>query len=391
MKKLIVAILLLFIVSKSFSQGLGDGPIAQTKGILYSKSTYSAVTDFTATGITPTISGTAIRLPAGASNFSQTLDLTGFINTDENVEMEVNFTIRTATSGTAYGIGIGKRSTNVYFPNTTLAQCSMLTGGTSGLFLGNAVAAISSVTDATLGTFSLNDVVILKFKQYKNNISCYVENVTTGYKNSTFYKDLLDNPGTITGRLPTTSNFCIWQIGTQIIDINSVKVTSFQPINKPLWFLGDSKTHGYAALSPEARFCELLGGNIYAAGGDRTVELITSIPYFLKLNPRGIVILEIGSNDLRSSVVTGTWQANYASIVSQLTAAGLTVYHMVIPETTLNQSALTTYIQTTYGQNKMIDMTGFVVSTMCSADAVHPNIVGNKFIADKIKMSGLIK
>ena len=40
------------------------------------------------------------------------------------------------------------------------------------------------------------------------------------------------------------------------------------------------------------------------------------------------VLLSIGCNDVRNSIAAGTYEANYASIVSQLVAAGIDVYHL---------------------------------------------------------------
>jgi hypothetical protein len=103
------------------------------------------------------------------------------------------------------------------------------------------------------------------------------------------------------------------------------------------------------------------------------------------LQPKN-VLLNIGRNDLFYGIASGTWQANYASIVSQLQAAGINVIHLMpIPETTQDQTALTTFINSTYPTANKIDVSGsWVNGTDLSSDNTYPNPAGDTLIANTV-------
>jgi len=141
-----------------------------------------------------------------------------------------------------------------------------------------------------------------------------------------------------------------------------------------------------------ANLCRALGiVDVFGGEGDRSVETVNDIPYILTFKPK-YVVLNIGRNDIGSGVSSATWQANYASIVSQLKAAGCTVIHLLpIPEGGgLDQSALKTYITTTYSGDLMIDPSTGWSSSYNSTDGVHPNAAGHRYIASLIINSGYI-
>jgi lysophospholipase L1-like esterase len=104
------------------------------------------------------------------------------------------------------------------------------------------------------------------------------------------------------------------------------------------------------------------------------------LPELLNVNPR-YVILQIGRNDISLGISAATWQANYANIVNTLNAAGVTVYHQLpLPEVTLNQAALTTYIHANYSNVLTVPGT-WNTGTDLAADNIHPNASGNSKVA----------
>ena len=356
------------------------------RGIVYEKTTFANTSDFTATGFTPTISGNYLRIAGGSSDFTKYVTINNLITSDEDIEMEVKFIIRTAPNSSGFGIGIGKKSINSYYTNSFVGQFSMATGN-AGIYMNKGdFTNIKTVTDATFSGWSVNDTIVARWKQVGNVISCQATNLNTGYVLNSQYKDSLKDPTAVTARLPTTSQFAIYEIGNQILDIVSVKVNSYSKLNQ-VAFVGDSKLHGYAAVDIKKRAANLCGAITYAGGGDRTVEMAQSIPYLITLKPK-LVVLNIGRNDLASSVTTGTWQANYTSIVTQLTGAGIKVIHLLpIPET-LDQTALYNYIVSTYGLKNCINpIADYNTTNFNSTDNVHPNANGNQFLADLILSS----
>ena len=362
------------------------------RGVVFNKTSFANASDFTSTGVTTSIVSGAIRMAAGTGDFARYMVLNNSTNTDENIEVEVKFIIRTAIGAAAYGFGIGKRSINTNYPNTVIGQFSMVTGGNAGLYLnqGN-FTNVKSAVDATMATFSVGDACKMVWRQNGNVITLYCENTTTGYARTIMYKDDLKDVTAATSYLPTTGQIAIYQVGNQIIDITAFKVTSFSKLNQRFALVGDSKFVGFGSADIYKRIGAFIPNSItYAGGGDKTAELAASVPYLITLKPQ-TVLLNIGRNDLGFGIASGIWQANYASIVSQLTTAGIKVIHVLPMPESVDQTALYNYITTTYGKKNCIDPVGAgYIGGLNSADGVHPSPAGMVWIADLINSSQLI-
>jgi len=88
---------------------------------------------------------------------------------------------------------------------------------------------------------------------------------------------------------------------------------------------------------------------------------------------------------------TADWRSEYESIVSEAQAAGIQVIHLLpIPES-CDQTALTTFIKTTYPNAPMIDVSQEWLPDYLSADGSHPNQAGHAYIANQILASGIIE
>jgi len=85
--------------------------------------------------------------------------------------------------------------------------------------------------------------------------------------------------------------------------------------------------------------------------------VLNSMPEILAMAPKE-VYFGIGSNDPRTGVPYSTYTANYASIVSQLTAAGIKVWHLlpIYEPSGLNQVPLRDFIVSTYSADDIIDL-----------------------------------
>lgn len=147
-----------------------------------------------------------------------------------------------------------------------------------------------------------------------------------------------------------------------------------------LLIIGDSKSEGYYAPITE-RISGLWKSNnpskvvqLNAGSGNVTQDILNNMPEILIQEPKN-VILFIGRNDISNGVLTATWQANYASIVSQLEAIGCVVWHQLPTPDSLSQVALTNYINATY-TNLIASPPTFVLATD-TVDNIHPNVSGS--------------
>jgi len=175
--------------------------------------------------------------------------------------------------------------------------------------------------------------------------------------------------------------------------VNTFDFTDNQYKNIYLNIIGDSKSEGYRVQTLANRFSNLIewktGGMVQLAAGSGNVtqDILNNMPEILSQKAK-YVMLFIGRNDIANGVAAGTWQANYLNIVKQLEGNGTVVYHQLpLTETVLNQSALTTYINTTFEAKKIIPIpSGWSTTTDLSSDGIHLSIQG----ADKVYQNALI-
>jgi lysophospholipase L1-like esterase len=248
----------------------------------------------------------------------------------------------------------------------------------------------TAITTANVasGNAAVNDVLRLTYSQRAAVITLNIENLTQGTTNSLIATSPLDG-NTALFQPPNVGRFRVCVIaGTY--DLINLSLISQQMLRQQVACFGDSKTAGLSALSDAARWGNLIGPhfsgiNVIGGSGDYTATKLTEMSYLLSLQPRN-VILNIGRNDLKYGIASATWQANYASIVSQLQTAGINVVHLMpIPETQQDQTALTSFINTTYPSANKIDVTSaWVNATDLSADTIHPNPAGHTLIANTI-------
>ena len=136
-----------------------------------------------------------------------------------------------------------------------------------------------------------------------------------------------------------------------------------------------------------------LGYRAYQLAGndEQTADILTAIPEIIARAPK-YVILMIGGNDIRYSVAAGTYEANIASIVSQLQAAGITVYLSTYPveNSGVNMTTLNAWIAATYPSNYIDVNNGFsqtgsgVPASWLYGDTIHPTQLFHNYIAQTI-------
>jgi hypothetical protein len=365
--------------SNTYSAGLqliGTNVKQKLFTTIYQKSLFTDLSDFTATGFTPTIVNNSIQLTSGALDFNQYFTLNNNTNADENIDFEIIVKVL----ATGYGFSIGKRTANTWYTASSNLQVSMTE---NQIKLGGQFKTLSTVT--------VNDILKVRYFQRGGRLVGSVENLTTGTYNFLTIQPEFNPVKTVLR--PNTNNYTIWNHqGT--FNIMSMNIRSAIPYAPDVVCIGDSKTFGYSSTSQNLRWTSLLNslGNVitYAGDGDRTVEAVLSVNYIIKFKPK-YVILAIGRNDLGSGVSTSTWQSNYQSIVNTLTAAGTTVIHLFgMGEPGLDQTALWSWINSTYSTNKIDISSVWVNATMVSTDNIHPNEFGHRFISSQVIASGLI-
>ncbi|MBY0328734.1 arylesterase [Patescibacteria group bacterium] len=168
-------------------------------------------------------------------------------------------------------------------------------------------------------------------------------------------------------------------------------ITNFPPVQGPIVALGDSLVFGYGSTMGND-FVSLLakdtGREIINMGinGNTTADGLARIDTVLALKP-SIVLVLLGGNDfLRKVPATQTFQ-NLDSIVEKLQAHGVVVVVLGIQGGVLHDpfkesfEELVTRRGTGYVPNVLAGMIG---NQSLMYDAIHPNDVGYKKLADKV-------
>lgn len=391
-------------VPQSYLFNKGNGitefrnPDATPLGVIYNKNSWSDLSDFDqAGGITASVVSNKIQVSGGTPGvYTQLLkikaDTTGLLNWKFGIKVKIG-TI--TANGPSYGIGIN--SINGFIPVSCVARVGFTSGnsGNSQVFLDRGQSGVFTNYAATSTTAAkklkavANDYVWLTVEQIGTNvvvISAY--NMTT----NSGEVDTLFNPaitGTSNGtvQLHNTGLFSVYSQGGSFT-IDSISITSNEFKNASVLCLGDSKTMGVGPYYPDNAFVNILSRRYRTVvnegnSADRTTEALARVTEIIALKPKQ-VLLNIGRNDLASGVSTGTWQANYAAIVTRLTAAGIQVIHLQpFWESTQDQSALYAFINSNYS-NIIDTYAATIVPGSTATDAIHPSDSGGVRIANAI-------
>jgi lysophospholipase L1-like esterase len=225
-------------------------------------------------------------------------------------------------------------------------------------------------------------------------ISGFVEDQTTGQIVNLSYTYTPQPAGT--GQTPPNiGTYSIYSFGgTQTL--TSLKISSGTAKGADVACIGDSKTVPIGSTNYAGGWCNLLQSGGYraltlAGSGDLTASIVAEVPEIIALAPKNAVLM-IGGNDVRSSVSSGTYEANISSIVSSLTAAGINVYVSTYPveNSGVNMTTLNTFIASTFPTsfidiNNSFPQTGSgVPATWLFTDSVHPAQPFHTYIAQSV-------
>lgn len=355
-------------------------------GSLANFTTFTSLTGFVPNAATPTVSGGQLHFTGGAQNFSQSLDW----NYDTTLpEWTMTSTIVAGTpSSTSAGVGLGIRSYNaggaLYITVANVDLTNTANAGFLFIYQNDGQAGGQSPTKIT---FSAGDSIRLTFVREFDTFTATASNITTGgapvtatFRYQFYYAQ--------TKLSPNRGKFALYNFGGSQ-GVSSFSISSVVPKGVDLMCVGDSKTVSYYVGSYGDGYCTKLTGYLRtvneSGGSDETADVLAVIPELVALKPKA-VLLNIGRNDIGRGVPFSTYSVNYASIVSQLVAAGISVYHLLpLYEPGLDQGPLDTFIRANYPSNFFdggLQAYSATPSTVLSPDAVHPNSFGHQVITD---------
>lgn len=300
-----------------------------------------------------------------------------------NFKMTIQYTVVSAISGASYGIALGLKSANSFSEFDCCVAHNMLNSGDPRLFIlgwdnGTDYAILSTITTDVDRLQNARYKLTYEMQDYKIKVRC--ERLGSDQESEGFFMFSYDDDFIP----PNTSNFAIYNVGGTY-DIESIHIETTDFKNAKLLCIGDSKTEGIGANALNTGFPNILkdfyeGVSKNAGTSDTTIEVIIKIDQIIQLSPQK-VLLNIGSNDKRFGRTFSQWSTDYDSIVSQLEAANIDVYHLLqLNENSLTFNDYNSHINTTYDASRIINAGTIALA----ADGIHPSQEGMQQIADAV-------
>lgn len=357
-------------------------------GSILNQTSFPNTTGFTNHGSTNSIVSNAIQFTGGANTVSQTLDYT-YDSDLEYVNIVAVFTVQGTLSSTSYGFGIGKRGSGANAPTGNRLKFDMTNTGTAGQMTLYDNSGTLLATSSSNLSFSLNDQIEITYIIEKDVYTFYARNLTAATNPTTSLAyNYANNNGLSQPARPNMGRYCIASFGGTF-SLNSLKIYSKDLMRSELLIVADSKGLYYSSQWNK-RWTELLRNDIAsmvvnAGGSEVTSDVLAKINEIISLKPKKVLLL-IGSNDVRTSVSSATYIANYDNIVTQLLAVGIDVYHTLFNEAGINQNTLWNHITGTYPASNIIDNYTYQLPLL---DGIHLNDDGNRMAYTNIINSGL--
>lgn len=350
-------------------------------GDVFNYTSFSSTGDFTTSG-SWTVSGGKLIAPANNAAYITYPEVTCV----EQMTKEVKFYC-TAGSETGY-LQLGLLTQNAW-DGVSYFGCFDPVSKKVKLF-----GAGQTFTSSGSLTYSTGDSIDLVVKKIKDTVRAIATSLNNGTKDSVSTVNTYLRV-TTTWADNNTAKFCI-KAGNESYAISKISWSIQSLKNADRMAIGNSITHGAFAESRAGRWGELAGMEINAGSSDRTTEVLLRIPQIIKLAPKKVFLL-IGTNDLGYGYSSGTWQANYSSIVSQLQAAGITVICcLLLPRNDISVTTFNNWIIANYPSNYIDTYTPLwsgsgtgLKNTYDSGDGLHPNAAGDVVLANTIMASTL--
>ena len=367
-------------------------------GVINDESAWASLTDFSVVGnatATIGVSGGKLNMTGGSGGSLFTnyvyFSKSGspFIYTClEKWTQRIIVTTPSSFNSTSFGLGIGIKSTN---PN--VAQSNYIrwgwdsgnnqirmyfTDSISGQAVGNVLVPVANTT-YVIDVSRVKDVL---------TVTIYASDGTTVLQTSTFNANYT-YPSSGGSIFHNTGHFALQNFGGTF-NISSWTISSTANRFCDYVAAGDSNMYGLhvgtGGGAVTSRYVEQAMATknktfeIVAGIDDHSQDILNRLPEIIYMAPRS-VYLNILSNDIADGVSSGTWQANYNSIVSQLQAAGITVKLGTPIARSIDVTAAQTFINGL--SNTKVDLfnvtkTGTNLNaTYNSGDGIHMNLAGN--------------
>jgi len=210
----------------------------------------------------------------------------------------------------------------------------------------------------------------------------------SNFKNVTQNKsyDLEDNSSAINSFRGIINN------NAYINEIDNIILSSKEAKSYPRWCMGDSISSVGITSPIQLGYSFRIDARTYSGGGNKSGDLLRTLPFFIEnITPSKVFIL-IGTNDGN----VPSYYTNLDEVVSTLEDAGwIVVVLCPPPRNGVDMSPLNNYIKANYPDQyiSMFDLLKDPSSNdwnpIYYADGVHPNELGHKVMAQNIKSSPL--
>ena len=340
---------------------------------------------FTATG------GEAVYVRAGSGNFDSEVFYTGLGKTLlENWEIEI--ILKGTSTSISLGVGPGIRSDPAKGNYNIFGGSNSGDGSTGRMYIWN--LQTNNYLGDSLGKYTTNDRIKIRFVRAKNVFTVYGENITDGTSGNVTHTFGFDDS------VETMCSIGYPQLqsmgGTWNIEYFKWSSVDYKNINFAL--VGDSITQGYEVTAIANRFADKIiaasskKGIILAAGRTAIADIYNDIAELIRINPRRVIIM-LGANDVISGFNEATIETQYAALINGIVAAGITPIICTIPPITgKDVRTFNTFLKTTYsGIYTVIDVYAALVGVAPDWDAayvatggVHPNDAGHTIIYNTI-------
>lgn len=361
-----------------------------------------------ASGVSPSVwacDGSKLQVSVGNSSAENRLRYNYDTSSEKNVQVvtaQLTSVPAAGTTGLAVGFSDnespdGERT--VYarlITNTTSADIGKIQiityNGTTATVRNNlALQTALTVNQNDIFTWTATFNIIAGVR----NFACTVTRAAGGSTSANFDEALTSGGVASEILMYSTAEPAIFHVGGNW-DITLWSKTINDLKNPKALFIGASISHVFFATDFTTRWDALVGAEftsfeVSAGSGDVTQRVLDKMTNILQMRPR-IIFLEMASNDIGFGVATGTWQANYRSMVAQFKAAGIHVIHVYpFPANSYDVTPIMTFIDADYAThdqiakstfNSLNSGTGYDITY--SADGAHPNQLGHSLAATDV-------
>lgn len=381
----------------TFRAGSGPQPIGQIFTDDFDRASLGS--NYTAVGSpTVSLSNSIMDISGGAGNYTKYVKYNAWTTCLNKWQIVCNFQAVDKTAGSV-GLAIGIKTASAFGNRSVLCQfnhSSGANGGKSFILAGTGTPDTFTIQQTSSSqTINAGDNIRMTMIRNGLTITLLTENLSAGTSTTLSHTFGITLPSTVFQH--NTGNPYIVTVGGNQ-KVYDWTFSSTARKNIYALFVGDSITHGVSASSEANTWPNKLMANstnsyeVNAGGGDYTAVGLAKIQEILLHKPRYLVLM-LGGNDIRFSISSGTWQSNYASIVSQAQAAGINVIHCACPpDDTDNIKPHLTWLQGQYSGvidtfNPLTDTPGST-TTLAAAydggDGTHPNDTGMTLLSTTI-------